>query len=492
MNTQPGPAPMSGGRLFAVHAGLVLATFAAMASTTLGSASGPMVLRDVAWESGASYTWYVTASWTAVAVATALAGALADRFGKKTLLQIAIAVLVAGSAALALAGNGYVFIASGAVRGLGIGAVAVLAQAVVADLAAPRARSLPYGFTGAAIAGGVVAGWPLGGWIADASWRWSHVAAVPVLVVAFVLVQATLPGGRRPGTRADFGGAALLAAAAVVLMVWCGYVGDLWAWTSVQTALAIIAGIALPVVAVVLRAQAARSGRNTVLAAVAALPVGIAMFAGPAVLTGRMQFARGFSLHEASAGLIPMIVGLLAAFLVAAGITARTGAPKPFVVAGTALITAGLAVQHAIGGQSPLSLVLASGFLLGAGVGMAAQGLLLVVQDDSPGEPGAATGTVTFFAFFSGALALMLLYGTFLQTRLADIVDEMAGYGVLATPDDAREAIASAYGFALGETSLVAAAVAIAGAVAAVFLKPVTLRDALPADDDRPVDAVRK
>ncbi|MFD0684229.1 MDR family MFS transporter [Actinomadura fibrosa] len=497
---------MSRRQILEALSGLLLVLFVAMLSATVVSTALPQIIGALRGTQS-QYTWVVTATLLVSTASTPIWGKLADLYDKKLLLQIAIVIFVGASAASGLAQNTGQLIAARAVQGLGVGALQILVQIIMAAMISPRDRGRYYGYLGAVMAVATVGGPLLGGLIVDTSWlgwRWCFFIGVPFAAVSFALLQKTLrlPVARRDDVRIDYVGATLIAAGVSTLLIWVTFVGDSFAWLSWQSAAMTAGGVMLLAAAVWVESRVAEpivpldivARRNTALAIVASLAVGMAMFGGAVFLGQYFQIGRGFSPTKAGLLTIPMMAGVLGASTVAGRLTSRTGRVKPYIVAGTIVLTAGFGLLATIDHATPLAFVGAAMFLVGLGVGMSMQNLVLVVQNSVQlNEIGAASGTVTFFRSLGGTVGVSVL-GAVLANRVADSiarglarlgVDPSASGGgtgnldVASLPAPVREIVRAAYGDATGRIFLISACIAVVGIVAAALLRPVTLRDSL-------------
>ncbi|MGI5324210.1 MDR family MFS transporter [Actinomadura nitritigenes] len=502
---------MSRRSIFEALSGLLLVLFVAMLSETVVSTALPQIIGALKGNQS-QYTWVVTATLLTATASTPIWGKLADLYDKKRLLQASIVIFVVASIASGFAQNSAELIAFRALQGLGVGALQILVQIVMAAMISPRDRGRYYGYLGAVMAVATVGGPLLGGLIVDTSWlgwRWCFLIGVPFSVVSFALLQKTLklPVVRRGDVKIDYWGATLLAGGVSLLLIWVTFVGDKFAWLSWQTGAMVGAGLLVLAVAVRVEAKVPEpivplgivARRNTALAILASLAVGMAMFGGAVFLGQYFQIGRGYSPTEAGLLTIPMMVGVLGSSTIVGRLTTRTGKVKSYIVAGTVVLTAGFAALATIDQHTSLVFVGAGMFLVGAGVGMAMQNLVLVVQNSVHlNEIGAASGTVTFFRSLGGTIGVSVL-GAVLANRVSDNiahglsrigVNPSAGGGdagnldVGALPGPIREIVRAAYGDATGHIFLFSALIAVVGIAAAAFLKPVTLRDSLDLPDD--------
>src|SRR3954470_18750752 len=203
-------------------AAIVLAMLPAVLDQTILATALPTIAGDLGRLSDVS--WVVTAYVVAAAAATPLWGKLGDRHARKPLLEGALALFLAASAACGLARGIAFLIVARAVQGVAAGGLMSLAMASVGDLVAPRERGRYQGYIAAAFAVATVAGPLIGGLLVDhASWRWVFYVNLPLGLAALVGLHARLPRTETAPARGplDLLGAALLAAATSAFMLAC-------------------------------------------------------------------------------------------------------------------------------------------------------------------------------------------------------------------------------------------------------------------------------
>lgn len=485
--------------------GLLIALFVATLSSTVVSTALPKMVGAL-HGSQIQYTWIVTATLLTTTVTVPIWGKLADLFSKKTLVQLSVAVFVLGSLAAGLSQTAGQLIAARAVQGIGVGGVQALVQIAIGAMIPPRERGRYSGYLSSVTALSTIGGPLLGGFIVDTSWlgwRWCFFVGIPVAAVALVLLQRTLrlPVIRLGDVKIDYLGSALIAAGVSTLLVWISFVGESFDWGSWQTAAMVGSALVLLAVAMVVERRAADPvvplgivrQRTTALAIVGSLAVGTAVFAASVFLSQYFQRSRGYTATEAGLLTAPMMAGILVSSIVAGRWITRTGKVKPFIVAGTVLLAVGFAGLGTVDHESSLALMSASMLAVGLGVGMTMQNFVLAVQNAVPlRSMGTASSTVSFFRSLGGTIGVTVL-GTVLARHVADGTARnlaAAGLPPSAAADGgsaaAREAVAVAFGDATGLVFLICAAISVLSVVAAVLLKPITLRSRLDMADDPP------
>lgn len=362
---------------------------------------------------------------------------------------------------------------------------------ILSDLVSPRERGRYSGYLGAVFGLGTVAGPLIGGVVTDAlSWRWCFYVGVPFALAAFVVLQRTLhlPRPRRH-VSIDYRGALLLSSGVSALLIWVSLAGQNFDWVSWQTALMAGAGLLLATAAAFAMARAPEpliplrlfGNRTVVLAVVASVAVGIAMFGTTVFLSQYMQIARDKSPTQSGLLTIPMVVGLFAASAGVGRIITRTGRYKKWMLLGSLMLTGGLASMSTLDEHSSLAEFAAFMVFTGAGVGMLMQNLVLVVQNAvARSEIGAASSLIAFFRSLGGAIGVSVL-GAILASKAArSIANGMAALGVRAhtgsnvpkmsaLPPPVARVVEHAYGTGIAEIFLVAAPLGLV-AFATLFL----------------------
>ncbi|MEE2052174.1 MDR family MFS transporter [Nocardiopsis tropica] len=496
--------------------GLLIVLGVTMLSGTIVSVALPQIVGSLNGTQ-AQYTWVVTATLLASTASTPVWGKLADLFDKKKLLQLSIVLFVVSSLLAGFAQTTGQLIAFRAVQGLGMGASQVLVQVIIASLVSPKERGRLNGYIGGIMAVATVGGPLIGGAITDISWlgwRWCFFIGVPFMVIASLVLGRTLKLAdvRRADAKVDYAGALLIASGVSTLLLWVTFVGNDFAWISWQSGAMVAGSAVLLGLAVWVESRVSQPviplhlvvRRETAIAILASIAVGMAMFGGAVFLGQYFQLARGYSPTEAGLLTTPLMLGVLVSSTVSGRMVSNSGRVKPYVVTGLVSLTLGFLLLSTIDETTSLLIVSAGMLLVGTGVGMSMQNLVLVVQNSVPlSELGAASGAITFFRSLGGTMGVSVL-GAILANRVGTNISEgLAGAGVdasaaagsgtlnlAAMPPFLREIVESAYGSSTGDIFLVATGIAAVGLVVGLFLPKVRLRDTLdlPGAEEVPSD----
>jgi EmrB/QacA subfamily drug resistance transporter len=502
------PGQMTHREILGALRGLLLAMFVAMLSSTVVDNALPRMVADLrGTQSG--YTWIVVATLLAMTASTPIWGKLSDQFDKKTLVQTALGIYVIGSIVASLAQSIGVLIAARAIQGLGVGGVTALVQVVIATMVSPRERGRYSGYIGAVFAIATISGPLIGGVLVDVpglGWRSCFFVGIPVAIAAFAVLQKTLhlPVVKRQ-VSVDYLGATLIVGGVSTLLIWVSLAGTQFAWTSLTSYALVVAGLAILAAAVLVETRVADEpiipphlfrDRTTVLATLASVFVGVALFGATVYLSQYFQIARGMTPTHAGLMSIAMVGGLLVSSIVTGRIISKTGRWKNLLVGGMVLVVVGIFLLSFIDEATPLYQVAIYQAILGVGLGATMQNMILAVQNNAaPQDLGTSSAVVSFFRSMGGSIGVSAL-GALLASRVASkVADGLAAKGIVAgagqshqipkvsaLPAPVRHIYEHAFGTSIGELFLVSTGFALLALIAVIFIKEVPLRTTLGAE----------
>ncbi|MGW0173790.1 MFS transporter [Rhodococcus sp. NPDC003322] len=177
--------------------------------------------------------WLVTANLIAGAVCAPVLGRLGDMYGKRRLLLVALAVMVAGSLLGAVSDAFAVVLAARALQGAAMGVVPLGISIMRDELPEERVASGIALMSSTLGAGGAI-GLPLTGVVAEHfSWHWLFGGAAVFGLLGMLGIWRLVPESEvRSGGKFDLVGALGLSAALVCLLLAITQ-GNGWGWTSV-------------------------------------------------------------------------------------------------------------------------------------------------------------------------------------------------------------------------------------------------------------------
>ncbi len=198
---------------------IILPVFLAAADGTVVATALPAIAADLGEVERLS--WVVVVNLIASTIAAPACGRLADLFGRRRLMIIALVLYAAASLATALApGFGWLLVGR-ALQGLSGGGLMTLAQALIGENVPPRERGAYQGYLSANIVTGSTVG-PIVGGLMTELWGWRSVffGYTPLCLLAVLLVLR-LPKGGQPGgkTHIDLPGMVLLTCFVVPLLM---------------------------------------------------------------------------------------------------------------------------------------------------------------------------------------------------------------------------------------------------------------------------------
>jgi EmrB/QacA subfamily drug resistance transporter len=378
-----------------------------------------------------SLQWTLNAYNIAFAAGIVTAAAVGDRFGRRRIFNVGLALFTATSAACALAPNASALIAARTVQGLG-GAIILPLSLTILTTAFPAARramiiGIYGGLAGLAVALGPIIG---GGVTEGIDWHWIFWINVPIGAVALPLALRLLPETYGAPDRLDLPGVALVSSS-VVAIVWGLVRANQSGWGSAEIVGTLVAGVVLllafvarerrvsePMVPLRLfRSRAFAVGNGTTF-----LMTG-AIFAGAYMVTQEFQFARGYSPLSTGLRLLPFFATPMFISPVAGAIADRIGARR-VMATGLFLLTAGFVWVVIRGSLSTSWIELTLALLVsGIGISMALPTVpTAVLNAVAPDELGKASGINYMMQRFGAVFGIAIATSVF------------ASYGHLGTP----------------------------------------------------------
>ncbi len=464
----------------------------------------PTLVREL----GATTTdlqWMVDAYVIVFAGLLLCAGALGDRFGRRRALQFGLVIFALASGLASVSGTSGQLIGSRAVMGLGAAFVMPATLSIIIALfrdPVERARAIAIwaGMAGMGVALGPV----VGGWLLEHYW-WGSVFLINLPIVALALVSGRLllPESKDPSeTRLDVTGA-VLSIATIGVLLWAIIEGPVKGWSDPSTVAAFVTAVVLlgvfiwwerriahPMLDIAFFADPRFSAASASIALVF-----FALFGSFFLFTQLLQFVLGYSALEAGLRLLPISLVMGVVSPISARLVERIGT-KVVVTAGLVTAAAGLALASTLDVDSGYGPLLAAMLVLALGISLVmAPATESVMGSLPPTKAGVGSAVNDTTRELGGALGVAVLgsllasgYAASMATSLRNLplpgeVLAAAGQSLGAAlglaadvggpvGDTVALAARTAFVDAMGTGVLVAAGVALLGAVVAAAFLP--------------------
>ncbi|MDB6091963.1 MAG: EmrB/QacA family drug resistance transporter [Gammaproteobacteria bacterium] len=372
---------------------VMLATIMQALDTTIANVALPRVqgtLSATQDEMG----WVLTSYIVAAAITIPLTGWLASEFGRRRIFLLSIILFTVASALCGLAASLPQMVLFRFLQGVGGAALVPLSQAVLFDINPPKEFGRAMSIWGIGVTLGPILGPALGGWLTENySWRWVFFINLPVGVLAYFGLLATLPESRNAtASRFDFFGFTTLsiAIASLQLLLDRGQTLD-WFSSGEIVAEGIVGGLAFYLFLVHTFSSerpflnpALFKDRNFVASNVFILMIGVVLFATLALLPPMLQNQLQYPVILTGLVTMPRGIGTLLGMILVGKLVARFDARLVMAV-GLALTAYSLwqMTQFSLGmGAGP---IISSGIIQGIGVGLVYVPLSMVAFVTLPG-----------------------------------------------------------------------------------------------------------
>jgi EmrB/QacA subfamily drug resistance transporter len=376
--------------------------------------------------------WTVNAYTLTFAVLLLTGAALGDRFGRRLLFVIGLAIFTAASAGAALAPSADWLIAARAVQGIGGAIVTPLTLTILSEAVPRERRGLALG-AWSGVAGLAVAAGPLvGGAVVEGmSWQWIFWLNVPIGLLLLPLAHRQLRESKGPAGGLDLVGLGLVSGG-LLGVVWGLVNGNADGWTSGPIVAALVGGALLLAAFVAWESRAPRPMvplrlfRDRAFSAAngASLLMYFGMFGSIFLLAQFLQTAQGHSPLGAGLRTLPWTAMPMVVAPIAGALSDRIGG-RPLMASGLALQAIALGWLALVSEPSVPYTELVGAFVLG-GIGMGlffapvANVVLSSVRRD---EEGKASGVNNAIREVGGVFGVAVLASVF------------SSYGGYASPE---------------------------------------------------------
>lgn len=294
--------------------------------------------------------WFVNAYTLSFASLLLTASALGDRFGRRRIFLVGIALFTAASAACALATEPWMLVAARAIQGFGGAAVMPLSLTLLSDAVPEKMRSAAIGIWGGISGLGIAVGPVVGGAVVGGlSWQWIFWLNVPI-GIAVLPFAARVLGKSFGGARRFDPLGLVLSAGGVLAIVWAVVHGADDGWTSAPVLSGLLGGAALlaafiawemrtPAPMLPLRLFRSRAFR---VSNITSFTFAVGVFGAIFLISQYFQVVRGYSPFESGLRTLPWTAAPMVVAPLAGLVVGRIGA-RTLLVAGQAMLAGALA-----------------------------------------------------------------------------------------------------------------------------------------------------
>ncbi|MGI8461109.1 MAG: MFS transporter [Solirubrobacterales bacterium] len=442
-------------------AAMCFALFMIMLDNTVMNVALPSIQREFDASIGA-LEWTINAYTLAFAVLLATGGRLGDIFGRRRAFLFGVVVFAVSSATAGLAPTEAALVVSRVVQGIGAAFMMPATLSIITNAFPAAERGKAIGTWAGVSALALAIGPVLGGFLTEeVSWRAIFYINIPVAAGAIVACLFAVRESRDEtvGREVDIAGTVALTGGLTALVL-ALVEGNAWGWTS-PAIIALFAGAAALLavfVAIEMRVKVPMvqfeffRNREFLGANAVAFVVSFAMLGMFFFMALYMQNILGYSPLEAGLRFLPSTLMVVVIAPIAGRLTDKIG-PRPLIVSGLTIVTISLYMQSLVDAETGYGQLLVPFILMGAGVALVMSPMSTAAMNAVEiTKSGLASGILSMSRMVGGTFGIAVL-GAFFQSE--------SGSALGGSPAQFIDA--------LGTSLLIAAIVAAAGAVLAVF-----------------------
>ena len=361
----------------AITACVILAVVMQALDTTIANVALPYIQGSVS-ASADQINWVLTSYIVAAAIMTPPSGFLANRFGRKRVLMVAIAGFVAASVLCGIAQSLVEIVAFRLLQGFFGAALVPIAQSILLDIYTPEERGSAMALFGVSVMVGPVLGPVIGGYLTDQfSWRWVFYINVPIGLIAFAGVSAFMRESKlSSAARMDWLGFGSLSVAIAALQVFLDRGAQLDWFSSFEILIEATVCVSAFYIFLVHTFTATRSfvnpslflDRNFSVGMLFIFIVGITYLASMALMTPYLQTLMGYPVVTAGLVMGPRGLGTMACMFI---VGRMIGKVDTRLLLMTGLLLTAWAMYDMTGWNPNVSqwTIAVTGFIQGAGLG---------------------------------------------------------------------------------------------------------------------------
>ncbi|KAJ3556504.1 hypothetical protein NM688_g1993 [Phlebia brevispora] len=481
---------------------LCMSLFLSALEMTSVSNALPIIVQDL---HGEDFVWVGSAYALASTALLPASGGLAEAFGRRATMLMALGLFALGSALCGAAQSMNMLIGARAVQGMGGGGILSLTSIILSDLVPLKDRGLYNGLIGLTWGFASAIGPLIGGALAqNGKWRWLFYLNLPICGVAAAFVLAFLklrtPAGtlREKILRIDWIGIMIITASTVSCVIALTWAGIRYPWSSPKVLAPLILGVVGLGVFLLYEAYLAQNPivPAKLLANRTSVSGYLQTFLTPIVSLTAIYYSaiygqacKGHSPIHTAVDFLGISVALGPA-VVASGVSIGiTKVYRPQIWIGWIILAVASGVMSTLNVDSRIAEIAGLPILLGVGLGMLMSATYFPVLAPLPVSENAHA--LAFFAFcrsFAGVWGITI-GGTILQNQLsqklpAQFLAQFPGgaeiaFSVIPTiamlPEPLKREVQDIFASGISRIWYVMAGVSAAGFVVSLFMKGLPL-----------------
>jgi hypothetical protein len=397
-----------------------------------------------------------------------LYGQLADIWGRKYPMIVAVFIFGIGSAICGWANSGSVLIFGRVVQGLGTGGVDLFAELVLCDIVPLRKRGLYTAIKHTVYALGTTVGPLLGGVFAERGWRWCFWINIPVCGISIGVLWAWLSVGG--GVKAkdvklwnelkkvDGWGTFLLTSSVILVLVALSQGGADYSWAHPAIVAPLVTGLLgliafpffersrwchYPIMPPNIFSNATSRTAFALTAIHGFVTYGVQFYLPPF-----FQAVKGSSPTTSGIEVLPTTLVIVVLAALGGPLMSCFGKYKPIHQAGFAVMTLGFGLCTMLSKDTPLGARIVFQLLVAAGSGIVVSTLLPAVQVELPDTTNGASAGSWAFLRGTGSLFGVAVPGAIFNVRFTQLLPSI-------TNEEARSMLSNGQAYQRASSSFV-------------------------------------
>ncbi|KAF4472361.1 multidrug transporter [Fusarium albosuccineum] len=359
----PAPSSSRGWRFYGAFGTLCLVTFIIALDSTIICVALPTIAEDIG-ASAIEAFWCGTSFLLASTVIQPPVASLSHIFGRRPALLGSVTIFAGGSIMAALAKNVAVLLGGRTLQGLGSGGILALTYVIATDLVSLRERGKWFGLISLNWAIGSILGPLVGGALVEVSWPWLFWINLPFCAIAYIAIPVTMRIKRKEDTTVntklkefDWIGTIIFVGALTSFLIPLSWGGIMYDWGSPRTVIPLILGI-LGLVGFGFHINFCRKYsrcdpllRPSLFTSLTSLSAYFATIIHGIIVWCLVYYVplyhevRGSSPIDAGVAVLPFTGTVAPAAVVVGLLIAKTGAYRPFIWIGWALVPLGMGLM---------------------------------------------------------------------------------------------------------------------------------------------------